>query len=128
MTIMPIRKLNKKDYKIGQEVILEFNGNALRGKQEFSYTKGIIEKIGTKLLTVSINEYRSVKINVKTSYEHTQYTHNYILHDSKQQFEECLESIVLLKRIRNTIGGYGYVNIPLENLKTIYSLMEGYDE
>lgn len=29
---MPIRKLNKKDYKIGQEVILEFNGNALRGK------------------------------------------------------------------------------------------------
>jgi len=118
------RKLNKKDYSIGQEVALLLHGNKAIYKEEGTYIKGEITKIGNKLIYIkNKNIYGDIVINMETSFEHSQYTPDYIMFDSEAEIKDYLDSQMIIKEIRDIIGQYGTPNIKKEKLEKILELL-----
>ena len=122
-----IRELNKNDYTVGQEVVLKLHGNASRGKEEDSYIKGTVSKMGRKILYIEHNKQHyteTIKIDMETGCEKSEYTANYILYDSEEQFKEYIASKPIIDKIRKHIGQYGYANIDYNKLKEIEKILE----
>jgi len=120
-----IKKLNKKDYTIGQEVVLLLNGNKARHNEKGTYIKGEITKIGNKLIYVkNENMYEDIKINMETSFQHTEYTPDYIMFDSENEVRDYFDSMELIKEIRNIIGQYGTPRIEKEKLEKVLKLLK----
>jgi len=120
-----IKKLNKKDYTVGQEVALLLYGNKRSYKDDGAYIKGKITKIGSKIIYIkneSIHE--NIKINMETGFECTEYTPNYIMFDSEDMLIDYLDSQILIKEVRNIIGQYGNTNIKKEKLEKILQLLK----
>ena len=65
-----------------------------------------------------------IKISMETGFEHSDYTPNYILYDSEQQFKDSLEGEIIIKEIRNLIGQYGNPNIDINKLREIKEILE----
>lgn len=63
---MPIRKLNKKDFTVGQKAAVRKLGNALRYQQkgDLDYYEATVEKIGNKYITVN-----DIQYSIETGYE-----------------------------------------------------------
>lgn len=120
-----IKKLNKKDYTVGQEVVLLLHGNRARDKEHGAYIKCKITKLGSKFIYIeNENIYEEIKINMETSFEHTEYTPNYIMFDSEDELIDYLDSQILIKEVRNIIGHYGNTNIKKEKLEKILQLLK----
>lgn len=115
------RKLNKKEYIVGQEVILKLNG------KDNAYIKGCIAKITTKLMTIEVTKgefSKVIKINMESGFEHTDYTPNYNLFDSEQHFNDYIEAEDIINVIRKSIGTYGTPHIDINKLREIKRILE----
>lgn len=115
---MAIRKLNKKDYAVGQEVALRFDGNRARNNRN-GYILGEITKLGNKLIHVG-----DIKIDMETGYEKSNYSANYMLYDSEQDLLNEIEKEKLLMHIRTKLGNYGACEVSYDKIKKIAEILE----
>lgn len=115
---MAMRKLNKDDYKIGQQVALKYVNNMARYDKD-GYRIGNITKLGNKYLYVD-----SIAISMESGYEKTNYSPDYQLYDSEQHLLDEMHKEKLLFGIRNELGNYGTCEISYNKIKEIAEILE----
>ena len=118
-----------KNLKVGQ-ILYKLNiGNAARNRKQTLMPVEVI-KIGRKYVTVSEldkkdRSYLHDVANIENGREKTEYSANFILYESEQEWEDKKESEVLLRKFRDIFGSYGKNNISLDQLRKINVIIEG---
>lgn len=115
---MAVRKLDKKNYKIGQTVALRNDGNRVRYDGRNNYTLGEVTKVGSKILHIG-----EIKIDMETGYQKSNYSPDYQLYDSEQDVLDAIEGEKIISKIKSTFS-YGDVNVSIDKLRQIKAILD----
>ena len=119
------------DLREGQTVYLWATGRTSASKDE-SIVEAVLQKIGTRYLTVGIGKYCKYKFDKKTLREATRYSPDYYLYFDRQQIEDERESQQLMSEIHEIIkdnhhahrNHLGYrKNLNLDQLRRIKAIL-----
>ena len=125
--------MKTKDFKVGQTVYIELNGNASRGKnvaeciEEWEITSvgrkyiKACKKIEKEFCREITFEYKD---NYKSFVQKTDYCIDYILYATKQEIEEKHEKYRLFWDIKERFKYDSQNNLSLKQLKAIYSILK----
>lgn len=114
-------KYTRKDFHIGQEVVLEHTGNLVRRQK--GYSKGVIEKIGTKNVDVRINPYTLVTMVMATGRQKTSICSDYDLHLNEEQFVANKLHEKKINQIQRAFSGYGSVPFTHEQIAQAHAIL-----
>ncbi|MGD6876855.1 hypothetical protein [Bacillus infantis] len=84
---------------------------------------GKIEKVGRKYLEVSFGGYNKYKYYKEDLKQVTEYATDYYLYLSKQDILDEEESELLVNDFRKMFGGYGKVDLTLDQLRRIKEIV-----
>ena len=101
--------------KIGQKIYLKPIKHSNAYKMDKLPIIGIVEKVGRKYVT--IKQYG--RFNIQSGMEHTNYSPEYKLYESKEKLKEVEESEYLSDKIRSSISRYGTLNIGIDKIRQI---------
>lgn len=122
-------KYTKKDFTIGQTVVLELTGNAARHRtgEELIIDK-VVKAIGNKYVTVGWEDedYGDVKIRFEDGRESTNYSSNYTLYLTRKELEDRMEKDRIYSKLRNHyFGDYNETDkLNLDKLRRILVICE----
>lgn len=112
--------------QIGDKVYLKpVNNKARNGNEKIE--EYLIKKVGRKYFEVwdGIYDFSSIKFNLETKTQVTNYSPDWELYFSKQEILDEQECNQLTKIIRNKFTGWGKVNLSLEQLRSIKKIIDG---
>lgn len=113
------------DFVKGQIAYAKYIGYR-RNDKIGSIKEVIVKTIGSKYITVTINEYTEMKFDIENNMlEKTDYSPNYKLFSTIQEIEDDNEHDRLGHDIRLIFSCYGSVNLSLEKLRAIEKIIKG---
>lgn len=106
--------------KVGQTVYLKPKENSRAWRRNPNPIKSVIEKVGTKYITVEIYG----QFYKKSLKRKSEYNSDYTLFLSKEDLDLETERCDLSNRIKNSIPKYSKWNIEVEKLRKIAEILE----
>jgi len=107
----------------GQTVYLSPGVNTSRYNTEIR--EGVITSLGSKCITVTLDGSLTYKFNKVDFDQITDYAADYYLYFSRQEIEDKQEHDILSNDIRKIIREYGKINLSLDQLRKIKSVIGG---
>ena len=119
------KQKSKPNVTIGQTLFMLNIGNAARNR-EHVLTEVTVSKVGRKYFTVTIDgrSYFDLSFHIDTWSQKTEYSQDYCLYETKQEWEDEKESLKLYNKIKSSFNYSNNIkNLPLTSLKEIVSII-----